>query len=297
MSDTKTKNNVLPLYRDLMFKNIFGTQKHSRFTADLLESYFGLEEGSLKDLEILNSVTLNRETINAKDFILDILVKLPNNMQINMESYTKYSRNSRVKDFFYLSSLHSRQLHSGEDYSEAYPIHQLIFVKENSLEKMHNVIQDFHFTEDLKLNNWYLPDLVKTTIINLDNLGSVLYNEINERFELWRKFISARTLKEMREIAKLKPIFQEVLEEMIRFSNEDFVIERELQERLAKSEMNDAIKEGEARGIKLGEARGEARGERKGLLATAKKMLAKNFELSTISEVTGLSLTDLKALK
>ena len=287
-----TKWEILPGYRDLQFKHLFGIDEHKKFTCDLLESFFNLPSGTLRELKILNSVVLNAETIKAKDFILDVLVELPDGMQLDLESYSNYDRNARVKDFFYLSSLYSKQLKKGEDYDKAIPVYQMTFVKANALEKEHNEIQEYQLSEILNHNNFYLPELIKTTVINLENNSSLSYTISNERFKLWCEFLNAETLEEMEKIAEKREILKEVLESMKKFSQEDYVIEYNAKERLTRSQINSARTDGE----KEGEARGEARGERKGILATAKNMLADGLSEDLISKYTGLSKIDIKKL-
>jgi len=65
----------------------------------------------------------------------------------------------------------------------------------------------------------------------------------------------------------------------------------------AKSVWQEEAKEegiavGEARGVAIGEARGEARG----VLRAARQMKAKGFDIAVISDVTGLSKTEIERL-
>ena len=55
--------------------------------------------------------------------------------------------------------------------------------------------------------------------------------------------------------------------------------------------------EGERRGLLEGERRGERKGLLEGKLETAKMMLLKGFEIALISEVTGLTIKEIKDLK
>lgn len=57
-----------------------------------------------------------------------------------------------------------------------------------------------------------------------------------------------------------------------------------------------AIRKGIKQGEQKGERRGERRGERKALEKTARQMKAKGFDISVISEVTGLSEDEIKKL-
>ena len=122
-------------------------------------------------------------------------------------------------------------------------------------------------------------------LIRLDvligNIGGKQYNRINQ-FIRYLTLIESKTITEMKKIGG-DNIYMKTTAQLV----------KEWREESAERNAKRYLREARNKGIKIG----EVRGERKGILATAKNMLAKNFELSTISEVTGLSLTDLKALK
>ena len=52
-------NDLNIMFNPLVFKHIFGNDKNKRFTASFLEALFDLEAGTLKDLRIINSVTID----------------------------------------------------------------------------------------------------------------------------------------------------------------------------------------------------------------------------------------------
>lgn len=56
------------------------------------------------------------------------------------------------------------------------------------------------------------------------------------------------------------------------------------------------IEIGEEKGIEEGEKRGIALGEKRKALATARKMIDKNFPIELISEITGLSGEEIEDL-
>ena len=67
--------------------------------------------------------------------------------------------------------------------------------------------------------------------------------------------------------------------------------------RRRKNNIRKGIKIGESRGIKLGEKRGIKMGEKKNKkdkMEIAKKLLARNFSIEEISEITGLTMKELK---
>ena len=103
----------------------------------------------------------------------------------------------------------------------------------------------------------------------------------------------------MREESKEK-----LIENVERYSSDEDVFT--LYTELSKSELekNTMIAEARDEGILLGEKRGEARGEKRGIsegmkkrnTQIAKSMYNENIDLSTISRVTNLGITELQGM-
>ena len=288
--DTK-QEKFFPIYKDLVFKDIFGLQEHHHFTESLLESLFGLEHGSLKGLKILNSVPLNKKTIHDKDFVLDILVELPNGKVIDLETYSEYNENHKRKDFIYITSSHLRQFNIEKKYDELQSIYKTILAKNHKIKNSSQNIQKFTLIEQGNHDNIALNDYMEIWKINLDNKKDLLDNM--SEIEIWKSMIRAENPEEMQKIVPIMPILEEVLEELKRFSKEDFVIEWELHDALIRSEMTDAKKQGEETGKEIG----KEIGEKKEKITIAKNMLQDNLDLNTIAKYTGMSIDELKALK
>jgi predicted transposase/invertase (TIGR01784 family) len=64
-----------------------------------------------------------------------------------------------------------------------------------------------------------------------------------------------------------------------------------------KNSLATSRKRGREEGLKEGEAKGLKEGQREEKLSTARKMIAMDFPLSQISQITGLSLEELEQLK
>jgi len=75
----------IPPSNDLMFKNLFGTEENIMFTIDMLHKLLKLSYNELEELTIVNSVKLNKETIENKHFEMDVLIRLKNGDLINLE--------------------------------------------------------------------------------------------------------------------------------------------------------------------------------------------------------------------
>ena len=94
-----TKNKTfLPIYNDLVFKNLFGVSKNIENTTNLLESLFNFEKGTLKGSKIINSVTLDKDTVLNKKFELDIKLEDPFGNIYNLEMQRKLDKNAEIKN-------------------------------------------------------------------------------------------------------------------------------------------------------------------------------------------------------
>ena len=230
-----------PLYRDLMAKYILGTERNSRFTFNLLELFFRLKPGALKDAKITNSVPLNGETIYQKGFQMDILVDLPNKEVINIEIYSKYERNSEIKSFMYLTRKFGTNLNVGNDYNLAKKTTQLNFVKNNTMHNNRELISKYLVINDNNLEDKLLPDLFQLYIIDLDQEINKDYN--NDELMRWIRLIRAETDEEMQEIVKGNKLLEEVYEEMKKFSQEEWVDDYFNRDRLIRSQHNSEMQE------------------------------------------------------
>lgn len=282
---TSVKYKIVPLSFDLMFKYIFGTNDNKKFTSDLLESLFDLEPGSFKDIEILNSVKLGRETILSKKFELDVLVKPPDGNEINLEMQRIYDENAEIKNTLYIFSKFSNFLKTGEKYDKLSKIFQVAFVKDNPLHNTDEIIKRYGIINYNNPNDIILENYFKIIIVDVDKEENIPYTKLNKRFELWRKLIGAETKEEMLEIAKVDSIFKEAVDTMTEFSSNDYVQDYTGKDRLIKSQIDSAKKEGIEEGIEQGK------------IEIARNMLKETDDLNFISSVTALSIDTINSLK
>ena len=240
--NTELKPKVYPLYGDLMFKYIFGYQKNVAFTEFLLETLFAYNYRILKNVKIKNSVKLDRKTVKDKKFETDVLVELPKGELINLEMYTKYDKNASIKSVMYITSIFSCQLRVAEDYSLTKQVIQINFVKDNNY-KNEKMIKKYTLMEQNSLVDKIIPELFQIIVINVASEEKILYNKREKDFYLLMKLINAETLEEMEEVVKGNEIMEKILEEMKKFSEEEYVQDYHTQEVLIKSQHNSEMKE------------------------------------------------------
>ena len=281
-----TKNKTfLPIYNDLVFKNLFGVSKNIENTTNLLESLFNLEKGTLEGSKIINSVTLDKDTVLNKKFELDIKLEDPFGNIYNLEMQRKLDKNAEIKNFIYITGLFFTNLKPGENYKNMNKVVQLEFVKNNYVHKNKDIIKKYCICNVTDIEDKILEDLFYILIIDVDQDRNTEYNKSNE-FESWRRFIGAETKEELTSLVKNSPELESAMKESLRFMEQEYIQDFSREELLYESRLETAKEEG------IEEGRYEK------TLDIAKEMLNdKDLTLEKISTFTGLSIEELTKIK
>ena len=78
------EKRYISLSNDLVFKYILGSEENKKFAMDFISSILNIKEGELKYLKITNSIKLNKEVVESKQFELDVLISTKRRI-INLE--------------------------------------------------------------------------------------------------------------------------------------------------------------------------------------------------------------------
>ena len=109
---------------DYMFRVVL--QENELVLRGLLCSLLRLSANEINSVEIMNPIILG-ETIDDKDFYLDIEMKMNDNTVINLEMQIENQKNWTDRSLSYLCRNFS-QIPKGQDYSEALPAIQIGFL-------------------------------------------------------------------------------------------------------------------------------------------------------------------------
>lgn len=279
---------VYPLYTDIVSKYIFGTQENVRFLEDLLESVLEVPAGSLKGLKVLNSVKITKDIVHNKDFEMDILAQTLDGEIINVEFYSKYGKDAEIKNLMYISKTFANQLNKGDSYRLAKKVSQINFVKNITLHNYVEVVNKYIIINEKYPKDSILPDLFQIYIIDMDKKDKNLYN-ISERLRDWLELIKAESIEDMEKAVMGKPILEEALIEMKKFSKNKWMYGCFNRDRLIKSEHESELIEAEQKSFE--------KGLNNRNIEIAKKMLQMGLSISDISEATDLSKEEILKLQ
>ena len=271
------KNTLDNLHNDLVFKEIFGTQKNVRFTEYLLELLKGYERHSLKGkVKVLNEVFLDKTKLTDKGITSDVLAEVEDEV-INLEMYTAFDHEDFEKSLAYLTRIYGTRLEIGDRYQKQPKVTQYNFCKSSHVSNIPEFETDFLLID--RRTYHIITDKLEGYIYRLDKLENVAYDD-NRKEELLKlmKMIYAKSNEERLEIAKGSEILMDLAQVMKKFVNDETILEYKS---LARKNEEIARKDG-------------IQTEKHTI---AKNLLKLNIDISTIMQSTGLSKREILKLQ
>ncbi len=251
-------------------------------------------------------IFLNKEqeplTADGKLSILDIKASVNDETFVDIEVQVARENFFMKRSMYYLSRMFSDQAVKGHDYENLKPvigINLLDFTLFEEAPKWHNRAK-FILTE----TNQLLTDCITLHFLELPKLK---YSDIKavKRLEAWGAYFAGAPEEELEVLYMNEPLLKDALSYEKVFTNNDDMYRkyqqredaiRDEQTKIAMGERR-GIAIGEKRGIAIGEERGEKRGIGLGIIQSAINGLKKGYSLDTVSDITGLTIDEIKAIK
>ena len=260
---------------------------------------------TFKSVEILNPFNLKKH-YNDKETIVDVKCITKNGTIVIIE--VQLSGNSRFPEriLYYWSTNYSKLLKKGEGYEDLTPVISINLLNFN-LNKKDSNVHSCYMIYDTK-NKRLLTDHLQIHIIELKKFN-FKNNNLSKDLNYWLGFFTTKNMEEyMSEIVKEKPIMEEAHK---RYNN--FIRSRLMMSEYEKKEiyqydkqimLKDERREGIKEGMKKGKLEGIKKGKLEGLkegriseqISMAKSMKTKNLDINLISEITGLTIDEIKKL-
>ena len=217
----------------------------------------------------------------------------------NFEYNLNYSDRLHIKNTIYLTQLFLRQLPTMKEIDNIKKVIRVDFDNydffgENEF-LYHCQMMD---TKYHKIENNY----ISAYHFNLHKLNNMSYNEAKESTSLLEKclYFLVRDNKDLDTFYKGDELMEKTLKEVDYLSREKDAILFYDSDELYRLARLDAIKEGKEEGIKEGLEEGREQGIKQGQkekeIELIKKMLKNNIALETISNITNLSIEEIKKL-
>ena len=281
-----TEKELIPLKFDLVFKRVFGDKNDLQPIRCLLKRILNIEP---KEINILNSEIIGKP-YKDKNVNVDLIVTLEDNTHIMIEINTDVNSALIDRNFFYLCRVISNNLKPNISYNELNKHIQINFDFRGLHKKpiMHYKITSQETGETL-------TDKLEIVRIDVPYFSSKWYNTGKKGLTESERFIALFNISDKeiaKDISNGDKDMGEILKKIEECSSDEEIIgaydaefHRSEIERLGKMyAKEEGIKEGIKEGIL------------KKSKEIARKMIEKNMDINTISEITGLTKEQIKEL-
>lgn len=221
----------------------------------------------------------------------DLIVIVDNNLLVDLEMYTQFTKSSLTKSKQYIMRIYSTQLNRGDDYNKVKKVTQINFANQVKIKIEEEVIIENYFISK------ELSDDFELDIARLDLIDKKGYN-LSKNFKRILKFLKAKSHEEREKIAKGDEILMDLNAWLEEYKSDEGLREFFDAKRWAKFEgHSEGLEEGLAEGLEKGLEQGLEQGANKKTIEIAKKMLQETTDLAFISRITELSLEEIKKIQ
>ena len=283
------KKFIVPLTDDLAFKRIFLKNPIflKKFIADVLHLDFEIKSMDIKNSELL------KNNKNERKKVLDIYVVLNDFYNLSIELNNCNYQNVKIRNFLYLNSIYNSLYKKGEKIKNVDA--QVTQLNLNVLPTGYDNLDGKIYVFD-KINDENIIDNYKIINKNLALLDYIYYNKDREKEIAWLCAIKATNYEELDKHLKVVLTDEErklFMKEVKLMNSEKFLNDywkgEDINEYVRQAELEEAEKTGFDNGKKVG--------FNNALNEIIKTMLNKGLKLSTISEISGKSINEIKSFK
>ena len=255
-----------------------------------------------RSVEILTPFNLKKNR-NLKETIVDVKCITQNGSVVIIEIQLQGNSRFPERILYYWSVNYSKLLKHGERYDELTPVISINLLNFN-LDKTKNIHSCYMLYE--MNNKKLLTDHLQIHIIELKKFKK---NTLSKDLNYWLKIFTSKNLEaSMSEIVKEKPIMEEVQKKYNNFvKSKLMMMEYEKKEAYLYGNqimldeerrlgIEEGIKKGKEEGIREGIEQGIEKGIEQEKYSLAKNMKNRNMDINIISELTGLSMEEIKKL-
>ena len=311
-SKKETKEELIPITYDFMFKRVFGCEGNEDILKDLLESILNIE---IQKISVKNPEMV-KDKKNGKSGTLDIKVELEDKTIIDVEMQAKNKYNMEERLTTYAGKLISEQLRKGDKYTKLNKTIIICILNYNCVERnsYHNIAQmRYRETEEksyvdvgYKKEKQIASDYIEVHILEIpkfkrSNAG------VKEKLEQWMWLFAGR--KDMIEMARKE---NEKVDKAVKTmkvisvgpEQEELYDSIRIAEFLRKIGENKKYESGLRRGEQKGKKKWKTEGLKEGRIEgrklekieLAKKMLQRKINSKEVMEITGLKENEIKAI-
>ena len=274
----------ITLRNDYAFKRVFGVEENKDVLQDLLECILDIPPENIAGLELLDK-ELHKDSISDKTGVLDVKLRLKNNIIIDIEIQNRWNSEFVQRTIFYWAKMYTENLKTSDVYTKLPKCITINIVGEgfdlnNLLHSEYNVVE--------KHINERLSDELEIHFLNLakvkEQQESFEQDEKKKKLYNWLKFIKTdnpEVRKMLAESSEMMAKANETIEVMEMSPKEKWLYENRMKYEHDKASWKHV---------------GYQEGVHQNKLETAKLMKQANCEIDFIMKMTSLSKDEIERI-
>ena len=289
---SKQKNKkLLDPKIDAVFQILF-SKNNLDITKALLSAILDLEIKQLtnKTLSLDLNKILDRTYPSDKIGVLDLRAQINNEIELDLEMQMLNKEALIERVLWYWSKMYSSQLTSGDDYPKLKKTIEILIVNEpiSKLETIEKPCTKWHIREE-ELCSFVLTNKLEIIIIELPKVKQAFLEKPESLLYQWMMFLLNPESEEVSQIMNENEDIKNTVYTLEEISEDEYNRRlAELREKAIRDELTQ-YNSGVRAGIKQGLEQAK--------IQLAKKMLAKKMNINEISEITELSMEEIKKLQ
>ena len=291
------KVKIIPMTYDKMFKSVLLNEKAKDYLVEVIHLITGIRKEELNNLIFKNEEHL-RYGVGQKKKESDIVIEIIDNT-ICLEMNRSYKPGIFERNFSYGGMIRENNIQRINGYDK---LDRTILINfdnfnryndDRSVIKFNMLDKERLIEEGIKYDSYH---------IILPNINKKYYN--NNSLNKLEKLIEVMNIQEeekLKEYVKSNKEVRKVAGLIMEISKDEMLSglydREEVMEKLNRGAFRVGMKEAVKKGLEKGLKKGLKEGRKEEKLLTAKNMLNKKLDINLISEVTGLSISDINNLK
>ena len=293
--EKENKEKLLKPKIDVVFHSLF-REGNEGITKALISSVI---KEKINDIKLDNDRHVFGKYPEEKLGILDLKATLGDGRICDVEIQLVDNQDTEARFLYYWSRIYSSQLHKGNIYQDLNKVIGIIII-DFPLEKtkaLENICTEWKITDVTTGLNLVLTDMFQIYIIEISKAKKTLEREPNNELVQWVLFLDNPNQEEVFKAMETNKELKEAMQNLDEISQQEELRRvAELREKAIMDEKNaitHALEDGKREGLKEGQILGEKKKQQE----IVKRMLAKNFSIEEIQDITSLSKEEIENIK
>jgi len=274
---------------DYLFFKVMGEKGDEPQLIGFLNAVLGRSGKELiESVEIIEDTSFEKDVIDGKSCILDVLAILQDGTKVNIEVQLSNEYNMERRSLFYWSKVYYRSLKKGQDYRELPNVIAINIVDFDYLpgENFHAC---FHLREDAD------PSIILSPVLEIHFVNMVKWRRQREKdlgdpLHRWLTWFDKKSPPELiEEVLSMDTAIRKAYE-VFGFANQQELNAWDTERRREKAsfDMGSRLSSARREGEQIGRREGEQIGRQEGSIEIARNALAEGATPEFVQKITGL---------